>query len=57
MKRQYIMDNFSETEIMRMVVENSPEIARIILKDHNCEIRKDHKEGIKILEVVRKQIK
>ena len=51
------MDNFSETEIMRMVVENSPEIARIILKDHNCEIRKDHKEGIKILEVVRKQIK
>ena len=46
----------TEREIQQKIIENSADMARILIKDHNCEIRKDHKEGIKILEVVRKPV-
>lgn len=47
----------SETEIQEKIIKNSADMAKIIIKDHNCEIRKDKKDGIKILEVVRKPLK
>ena len=47
----------TEPEIQQKIIESSADMAKIIVKDHNCEIRKDRKDGIKILDVVRKQVK
>jgi len=49
-------DYISETEIQKKIEKNILLIAGIVAKDHNCEIRKDRKAGIKILDVVRKPV-
>ena len=50
-------DNALEKEIQQKIIECSADMARIIIKDHNCEIRKDKKDGIRVFDVIRKPVK
>lgn len=46
----------SEAEIEKKIHEHAPEIAKLIAKDTDCELRRDHKKGVKILKCNKKEI-
>ena len=46
----------SEYEIQQKIIERSAEIARILAKDTDCEIRRDRTKGIKVLKVDKKEV-
>lgn len=49
-------NSITETEIKDKIVERSKEIARILAKDKDCEIRKDRTKGIKIISVDKREV-
>jgi len=46
----------TETEIKNKIIERSKEIARILAKDRDCEIRKDRTKGIKVISVDKREV-
>ena len=46
----------TEIEIQKKIVERSEEIAKMLLKDKDCEIRKDRTKGIKIIIVDKREV-
>ena len=50
-------NQMTENEIQQKIIENIADMAKILAKDHNCELRKDKKDGIKVIDVVRKPLK
>ena len=46
----------TETEIKNKIIERSKEIARILARDRDCEIRKDRTKGIKVISVDKREV-
>lgn len=46
----------TETEIKAKIIERAAEIAKLLVKGKDCEIRKDRAKGIKVLKVEKREI-
>lgn len=46
----------TESEIQNKIIERSAEIAKMLLKDKDCEIRKDRTKGIKVISVDKREV-
>ncbi len=49
-------NSITEMEIKDQIVKRSEEIARILAKDKDCEIRKDRTKGIKVISVDKREV-
>lgn len=46
----------TESEIKAKIVERAADIAKVLSKDKDCEIRKDRQKGIKVIKVDKREI-
>lgn len=46
----------TETEIKAKIIERAAEIAKVLSKNKDCEIRKDRTKGIKVIRVEKKEV-
>lgn len=46
----------TETEIKAKIIERAADIAKVLSKNKDCEIRKDRTNGIKIIRVEKREI-
>lgn len=46
----------TESEIQKKIIERSADIARLIAKDTDCELRRDRNKGVKILRVKKDEV-
>lgn len=46
----------TESEIREKIIERSADIAKLIAKGKDCEIRKDRVKGIKVIKVDKREI-
>lgn len=45
----------TETEIKAKIIERAAEIAKVLVKGNDCEIRKDRLKGIKVIVVSKRE--
>lgn len=46
----------TESEIKAKIIERAAEIAKVLSKNKDCEIRKDRVKGIKVIKVDKREI-